>query len=114
MLFWEFTVCMFLLLSCIDTSRFVLSNDLSHLPLDRSVRKVFVILSTIAMIGANALPIYGFFVMPWWQPIVGFLSAAILCGVFTRQILAGSHWLYLWSIGFSLMAVASFAYFQFT
>jgi hypothetical protein len=111
--FWEFTVCMYCVLSSGDTSRFVVDNKLAHLPLNGIVRGAFFVLTIPAMIGVFALPIYGFVVMPWWQPIVGIIVASIFGNVFTRQMLAGSSWLYLWAIGFSLAGVTLFAYFQF-
>lgn len=112
MALWEFTACMYCVLSSGDLSRFIVSNQFTHLPLNGAMRGAFFILTIPAMIGVLALPIFGFVVMPWWQPIVGILVASILGNVFTRRILSGSSGLYLWAIGFSVAGVALFAYFQ--
>jgi hypothetical protein len=36
---------------------------------------VLLVLRVPATMGFFALPIYAFFVMPWWQPIAGFALA---------------------------------------
>ena len=112
MRFWEFTACMYCILSSGDTSRFVVDNRLTHLPLNRATQLLFFVLTIPAIVGVFALPIFGFIVMPWWQPIVGIFIASILGNVLTRRLLAGSSWLYAWSMCFSLVGVLLFVYFQ--
>jgi hypothetical protein len=108
MRFWEFTICMFCVLACGDLARAVLAQPVLHLPMNSTVRSAFYVLTLPAMIGVLAVPVYGFFVMPWWQPIVGVLVAALLAGVVIRGGLQGSSWMYLWAIVFAVAGVAVF------
>jgi hypothetical protein len=111
MAFWEFTVCMYCVLSSGDLARYVMANQLLHLPMNGAVRSAFFIVTTPAMVGVIALPVYGFVIMPWWQPIAGIVVASILGNVLTRSMLVGSSWLYMWSMGFSVAGALLFAYF---
>lgn len=108
--FWLYVFCMYCVLSAGDLSRHVTANHIGLLPTSKPVRTTFFTLTAPAMFGVFALPIYGFFVMLWWQPIVGFLLAAILASLLTRRLLAASHWLYVWAIVFSLGATIIFLY----
>ena len=86
--FWLYVLCMYCILSAGDLSRHVTANHIGLLPISKPVRTIFFTLTAPAMFGVFALPIYGFFVMPWWQPIVGLLLAAILASLLTRRLLA--------------------------
>lgn len=41
MSFWEFTVCMYCILSSGDLARYVVANQLLHLPMNGPVRSAF-------------------------------------------------------------------------
>lgn len=110
--FWEFTACMYCVLSSGDLGRFVVTNQATELPPNNIARSAFFILSFPATIGVFALPIYGIFVMPWWQPFLGMIVATIAVTLLTRSFFRQGHLLYLWTIAFSLAAVGLFVYFQ--
>ena len=104
----KFTLCMYCILSSGDLVRYVMANQLFHLPTNSVVRGLFLTITAPAMLGVFALPIYGFLVMSWWEPIVGIVAASILANLITRNLLAGSHWLYMWAIGFSVTGLSFF------
>lgn len=106
----KFIFCMYCILSSGDLARYVVANQLSHLPTNGTVRSLFMILTAPAMLAMFALPIYGFFVMSWWEPIVGIVAASILANLITRNLLAGSCWLYMWAMAFSVAGISVFGY----
>ncbi len=112
--FWEFTVCMYCISSSVDIRRFVASDPMGQLPIGSLIVAIFFILTEPARICLLALPIYGFFVIPWWQTILGVAIALIPGIMFTREIVAGSYYLYLWSAAFSVSGITLFVYFCFT
>lgn len=65
MKFWQFVACMCCVLSSGDIARVVMEKKHRHLPLSFLVRAGFYVLTIPASFGIIALPIYGFFVMPW-------------------------------------------------
>ena len=107
MSFWLFVVCMFSILSAADLARFVTDNRFSELPLNGYVRMAFYVVTFPAAIGVIALPIFGLFVLPWWQVIGGFVLGSVGTAVLTRATVR--NWLYLWAMAFSLGAVIVFA-----
>ena len=111
MTFLEFTACMYCILSGGDLAHHVQQNELLHLPRKGPIRSAFFILTIPTTLGVLALPIYGFVVMPWWQPIAGIVVASILGNVLTRKMLAGSGWLYMWAMGFSVAGLVLFVCF---
>lgn len=62
-----------------------------------------------AVIGFWAFPMYAFFKMPWWQPIVGFIVAGVVAGL-SRLFLGNSLWVNLWAIGLSLFGTSFAVY----
>jgi hypothetical protein len=108
MTFTTFIICMFCFLAAADLSRAVSANPLVHLPLNGLVRGAFFVLTLPALIAVFALPIYGFVVLRWWQPLLGLLLASIGCGLFVRPTIMGGGWMYLWAIVFSIGGVVVF------
>lgn len=107
--FWLYTVIMFCILSSVDLAKAVVSNPNEYLPGNREALQRFYWITFPAIIGSIAVPIYGFFTMAWWQPILGFVLAVFLELHLTKRPLAQSIWLNRWAIRYSVLAAVLFA-----
>lgn len=115
MTFLQFLICMYSFLSASDMVHHILKDDAPgvgslQLPASKAIRFIFYVLNAPSVLAVIALPIYGFFVMRWWQPILGLFISSILGNVLTRKYLAGSDLLYLWSSCFSLFGIVYFIF----
>lgn len=106
MSFLLFVLCMYCVMSAADLTRFVTENRFSELPPAGPMPVAFYVLTFPAGIAVLALPIYGFFALPWWQVILGFLLGTMGTAVVTR--LAIRNWHYLWAMAFSVSAIIVF------
>lgn len=106
--FWGYTICVYLAVSGLSLDRQVLDNSFRGKPMGVVSRDAFLIVTGPSTIAVFGLPIYGFFIMPWWKPILGLLIAMGLAHVITRRLAARSAHLSPWAIGFSLANVALF------
>jgi hypothetical protein len=70
---------------------------------------VLLILTVPATMGLFALPVYGFFIMPWWKPIAGFALAIWLAHLVHGRLLRGAKHAYSWAIVSSLATTLVFA-----
>lgn len=106
--FWEYTVCMFFAISGVSLTRQALTDVFRAGPMGVISQDFFLILTGPATIAFFGLPIYGFYIMPWWKPVAGFLLAMLLVRLITRRLIAGSGHLYTWAIVFSIATLAVF------
>ncbi|WP_373974614.1 hypothetical protein NT239_13415 [Chitinibacter sp. SCUT-21] len=110
MSFPHFLVIMFLVLSCGDIARTVFAQPDLHAPPTKGLLVFFYLTTFPCSIGVFLFPIYGFFILPWWQPIAGFFIASILVNVVTRPLVSGKRALYVWSSALGLTASTFFGY----
>lgn len=106
---WEYTLCLCCTLSSVGFMRLVFDDAFLSAPLRVAPREVLLVLTVPATMGLFALPIYAFFIMPWWQPIVGFGLAMWLAHLLNDRLFAGTKHAYTWSIVFSLFTALIFA-----
>ena len=100
-----FVAAIYCFLSSGDVAYHVNANHEKQLPPSTTVRFTYFVFMAPAALGVIGLPIYGFFVLPWWQPLVAVLIGSILGNVITRRKLAGSGWLYAWAMCFSAIGL---------
>jgi hypothetical protein len=110
--FWVFAITIWCFLSAGDLVRSIAQSGPLHLPTNNAVRTIFYLGTVPATLGTVALPLYGFFIMSWWQPIAGLLIASIACGAITRPALRESGWLYVWALLFSVSGIALLFFFH--
>jgi hypothetical protein len=107
--FWEYTLCLACMLSFVRFMQQVFDDAFRSAPLSVFPREVLLILTVPATMGLFALPVYGFFIMPWWKPIAGFALAIWLAHLVHGQLLRGTKHAYSWAIVFSLATTLGFA-----
>jgi hypothetical protein len=104
-----FAAAIYCFISSGDISRHVFLSRVSELPRALMAKVTFYVLTGPVTIVIIALPIYGFVVLPWWEPVLALLIGSILGNVLTRRKLIGSGWLYAWAMLFAILGYG-FAY----
>ena len=105
---WEYTLCLCSTLSSVGFMRQTFDDTFQSAPLRVAPREVLLVLTVPATMGFFALPIYAFFIMPWWQPIAGFALAMWLAHLLNDKLFAGTKHAYSWAIVFSTLTALIF------
>ncbi len=70
----------------------------------------FIVLGIPTGLASWTFPIYAFFVMPWWQVLVGVLIAIIGVHLVTRPLLLHSMWINICAMTFSFFGLGLVAW----
>ena len=105
---WEYMLCLCCALSSVGFMRQAFDDALQSAPLSVAPREVLLVLTVPATMGLFALPVYAFLIMPWWQPVVGFVLAMWIAHLLNDRLFAGTKHPYSWAIAFSMITALIF------
>lgn len=108
---YEYTVCLYFFISCCDLCHYLHTDKFAYFTLSRikkSTRILFYVLTFPTTIFTIILLLYGFYIYPWWQPIISILVTSIPGNIINRKYITANH--HIFAIIFSFFGISILTY----
>ncbi len=108
-MYWDFVFSMLCFVAAAVMTIDIMKSggEILYVPQGGAGQLTYTAASIASNVGALAMPVYGFFVLEWWEVLTGVLLAVVVCGLVCRRAITGST--YIWVIVLAVVG-GGFAY----